>query len=125
MVFRDDECRLRTDHAPANFTTLKHMALNLRDRPELGGMGVLIYRYSPNRDGWRGWSCGDLIQLRRAYRPFWRPEPPHSTAPFRRKIAHQYTHTPKFWTVPYRYSAGRRFKEARCVLFDHESIRRA
>ena len=29
MAFRDDECRLRTDHAPANFTTLKHMALNL------------------------------------------------------------------------------------------------
>ena len=26
MVFRDDECRVRTDHAPANFTTLKHMA---------------------------------------------------------------------------------------------------
>lgn len=29
MVFRDDECRVRTDNAPANFTTLKHMALNL------------------------------------------------------------------------------------------------
>ena len=29
MIFRDDECRVRTDHAPANFTTLKHMALNL------------------------------------------------------------------------------------------------
>ena len=29
MVFRDDECRIRTDHAPANFTTLKHMAHNL------------------------------------------------------------------------------------------------
>ena len=29
MVFRDDECRLRTDNAPANFTTLKHIALNL------------------------------------------------------------------------------------------------
>jgi predicted transposase YbfD/YdcC len=28
-VFRDDECRLRTDHAPANFTTIKHIALNL------------------------------------------------------------------------------------------------
>ena len=27
MNFRDDECR--TDHAPANFTTIKHMALNL------------------------------------------------------------------------------------------------
>jgi len=29
MIFRDDECRVRTDHAPANFTTLRHMALNL------------------------------------------------------------------------------------------------
>jgi predicted transposase YbfD/YdcC len=29
MNFRDDECRVRTDHAPANFTTLKHMAQNL------------------------------------------------------------------------------------------------
>jgi len=29
MIFRDDECRIRTDHAPANFTTLRHMALNL------------------------------------------------------------------------------------------------
>ena len=29
MIFRDDECRIRTDHAPANFTTIKHMAHNL------------------------------------------------------------------------------------------------
>jgi predicted transposase YbfD/YdcC len=29
MNFRDDECRIRTEHAPANFTTIKHMALNL------------------------------------------------------------------------------------------------
>jgi predicted transposase YbfD/YdcC len=29
MVFRDDECRVRTHHAPANFTTIKHIALNL------------------------------------------------------------------------------------------------
>lgn len=29
MVFRDDECRLRADHAPANFCTIKHMAQNL------------------------------------------------------------------------------------------------
>jgi predicted transposase YbfD/YdcC len=29
MIFRDDECRVRTDHAPANFTTMKHMAHNL------------------------------------------------------------------------------------------------
>lgn len=33
MVFRDDECRVRTNHAPANFTTIKHMALNLLRRP--------------------------------------------------------------------------------------------
>jgi predicted transposase YbfD/YdcC len=29
MIFRDDECRVRTEHAPANFTTIKHMAQNL------------------------------------------------------------------------------------------------
>ena len=29
MIFRDDECRVRTEHAPANFTTVKHMAHNL------------------------------------------------------------------------------------------------
>ena len=32
MVFRDDECRVRTENAPANFTTIKHMALNLLRR---------------------------------------------------------------------------------------------
>ena len=29
MTFRDDECRIRTEHAPANFTTLRHIAHNL------------------------------------------------------------------------------------------------
>jgi len=29
MIFRDDECRIRTEHAPANFTTIRHMAHNL------------------------------------------------------------------------------------------------
>ena len=29
MIFRDDERRIRTEHAPANFTTLTHIALNL------------------------------------------------------------------------------------------------
>jgi predicted transposase YbfD/YdcC len=33
MVFRDDECRVRTNHAPANFTTIRHMAHNLPRRP--------------------------------------------------------------------------------------------
>ncbi len=29
MVFRDDECRIRRDSAPANFATIKHIASNL------------------------------------------------------------------------------------------------
>jgi predicted transposase YbfD/YdcC len=29
MVFRDDECRIRKDNSPANFTTIKHMASNI------------------------------------------------------------------------------------------------
>lgn len=29
MALRDDECRVRTEYAPANFTTIKHMAHNL------------------------------------------------------------------------------------------------
>ena len=32
MLFREDECRVRTDHAPANFTTIEHMAHNLLRR---------------------------------------------------------------------------------------------
>ena len=32
MVFRDDECRVRTENAPANFVTIKHMAYNLMRR---------------------------------------------------------------------------------------------
>jgi predicted transposase YbfD/YdcC len=32
MLFRDDECRVRTDNAPANFTTIKHIAHNLLRR---------------------------------------------------------------------------------------------
>jgi predicted transposase YbfD/YdcC len=31
-LFRDDECRVRTEHAPANFTTIKHIAHNLLRR---------------------------------------------------------------------------------------------
>jgi predicted transposase YbfD/YdcC len=29
MIFRDDECRVRTANAPANFVTIKHLAYNL------------------------------------------------------------------------------------------------
>jgi predicted transposase YbfD/YdcC len=40
MTFRDDDCRIRTEHAPANFTTLGHMAHNL-------------YRKAPGKDSIR------------------------------------------------------------------------
>ena len=33
MVFRDDECRVRTENAPANFTIIKHIATNLLRLP--------------------------------------------------------------------------------------------
>ena len=32
MVFRDDESRVRKDHAPANFATIKHAAFNFLKR---------------------------------------------------------------------------------------------
>ncbi len=45
LSFRDDECRVRTDHAPANFTTIKHMALNLIRRGK-GKLSVNLARHS-------------------------------------------------------------------------------
>ncbi len=33
MTFRDDKCRIRTDHAPENSVALKHMAANIARRP--------------------------------------------------------------------------------------------
>jgi predicted transposase YbfD/YdcC len=44
MMFRDDECRVRTNHAPANFTTIKHMALNLIRRKASGKKDSLRVR---------------------------------------------------------------------------------
>ena len=32
VVFRDDDCRVRKDQAPKNFTIIKHMAINLLNR---------------------------------------------------------------------------------------------
>ncbi|MGH7069308.1 MAG: ISAs1 family transposase [Acetobacteraceae bacterium] len=48
MIFRDDECRVRTDHAPANFATIKHMAHNLiRNAP-----GKASFRLKRKTAGW-------------------------------------------------------------------------
>ena len=56
MTFRDDQCRIRTEHAPANFTTLRHMAHNL-------------YRKAPGKDSIRlrrktaAWDDDYLVSL--------------------------------------------------------------
>jgi predicted transposase YbfD/YdcC len=57
MVFRDDECRLRTDHAPANFATIKHMAHNLiRTAP-----GKASLRLKRKAAGWDDDFLAELI----------------------------------------------------------------
>jgi len=48
MVFRDDQCRIRSAHAPANFATIKHMASNLLRR----GKGKHSMRASRHIAAW-------------------------------------------------------------------------
>ena len=48
MVFRDDECRIRSQNAPANFTTIKHVASNLLRR----GKGKNSMRASRHVAAW-------------------------------------------------------------------------
>ena len=57
MIFRDDECRVRTDHAPANFATIKHMAHNLiRKAP-----GKASLRLKRKAAGWDDDFLAELI----------------------------------------------------------------
>ncbi len=56
MIFRDNECCVRTDHAPANFATIRHMAQNLlRNAP--GKVSLRLKRKAA------GWDDGFLAQL--------------------------------------------------------------
>jgi len=57
MIFRDDECRVRTNHAPANFTTIKHMAHNLLRRP----FGKDSFRLRRKVAGWDDEFLASLI----------------------------------------------------------------
>jgi predicted transposase YbfD/YdcC len=57
MVFRDDECRIRTENAPANFVVLKHMAQNLYRRSK--GKGSL--RLRRKKAGWDDEFLASLI----------------------------------------------------------------
>jgi predicted transposase YbfD/YdcC len=57
MIFRDDECRIRTDHAPANFTTIKHLAFNLIRRAP----GTQSIRLRRKTAGWNDAYLASLI----------------------------------------------------------------
>ena len=62
LIFRDDECGVRTNHAPANFTTIKHMAHNLLRRPA----GEDSFRLRRKVAGWDGdakLSCAALFSF--------------------------------------------------------------
>ena len=48
-LFRDEECRIRTDNAPANFATSRHMAHN-RARKALGKDSTRLRRKAASRD---------------------------------------------------------------------------
>ena len=57
MIFRDDECRVRTDHAPANFATIRHMAHNLiRKAP-----GKASLRLKRKAAGWDDDFLADMV----------------------------------------------------------------
>ena len=58
MIFRDDECRIRTDHAPANFATIKHMAHNLIRRVP----GKASLRLKRKTAGWDHHFLAELIK---------------------------------------------------------------
>lgn len=57
MVFRDDECRIRKDRAPANFAVIKHMASNILRSSK----GKLSMRQKRHAAGWDDDVLFDMI----------------------------------------------------------------
>jgi predicted transposase YbfD/YdcC len=49
VAFNEDDCRIRKDHAPANFSLLRHMALNLLRQEKTQKNGIKVKR---NKAGW-------------------------------------------------------------------------
>src|ERR1700691_3993279 len=57
VIVRDDDCGVRTDHAPANFTTIKHLAHNLiRKAP-----GKASLRLKRKAAGWHDFFLVSLL----------------------------------------------------------------
>lgn len=49
VAFREDDSRIRKDHSAANFSTLRHIALNLLKQEKTAKVGIKIKR---NKSGW-------------------------------------------------------------------------
>ncbi len=45
IAFREDECRIRKDHAPQNFAILRHIALNLLKQETTARVGIKAKRF--------------------------------------------------------------------------------
>jgi predicted transposase YbfD/YdcC len=57
IAFREDECRIRKDHAPENFNTLRHLAVNLLKQDKSVKVGINAKRKMA------GWDNNYLIKI--------------------------------------------------------------
>lgn len=57
IAFREDDCRIRRDHAPQNMALLRHMALNLLKHETSLKVGVKVKRL------WAGWDNAYLLTV--------------------------------------------------------------
>jgi predicted transposase YbfD/YdcC len=48
VAFREDDCRIRKDHAPQNFAVLRHIALNLLNQEKKLRTGIKIKDLKPD-----------------------------------------------------------------------------
>jgi predicted transposase YbfD/YdcC len=59
IAFREDESRIRKDHAPANFAVLRHMALNLLKQENTGRRSIKTKRL---KAGWDMEYLGTILR---------------------------------------------------------------